>query len=165
MKHTFLTIVAMLCTSICYGQIIGFAGQYAEKSHGQFAFNVAWPTYIEDNPLNVFMLSGLEYTTPGASKLSGLHLKPVQLSTYFNDYLFNRAPVTFTMGVDGGWLLDFRGNHKSTLVVSPNIYFDYKIFFLKAGYDLDTLHGNHQFYARAGIGFTFGVVKSIHIRY
>lgn len=160
-----LTILLATCCISSYGQLIGFGGQYSEKADGQFAFNIAHPTYIDDNALNVFILSGLEYTTPGASKLSGLHLKPIQLSTYFSEYMFNNAPVTFTMGVDMGWLFDFRGNHKSSLIVTPNLYLDYKMLFLKAGYDIDTLHGNHQFFIRAGIGFTFGFVKNISIKY
>lgn len=147
-----------------YGQIISFGGQYSQKADGQFVVNIAYPTYIRSNSLNLFMLSGMEYTTPGAGKLSGLHIKPIQLSTYFSDYLFYQAPVTCTLGVDAGFLADFRGNHKSTVVLSPNFYIDYKIFFLKAGYDMDVLHGKHQYYVRAGVGFTLGVMKNITIK-
>lgn len=145
-----------------YSQLFGVGGQYAQGADGQFFVNMALPTWTKSNSLNLFNMSGLEYTTSGGAELSGLQLKPVQLSTYFSDYLFREAPVTLTLGVDAGYLFDFRKHHKNTIVLTPNVYLDYKIFFLKTGYEIDTFHGNNQFFVRAGVGFVLGTMKSLH---
>jgi len=142
-----------------YSQLFGVGGQYAQKANGQFFANIALPTFTKDNPLHLFNMSGIEYTTPGGSRLSGLNIKPIQLSTYLSDKIFYESPFVLSLGVDAGYLFDFRSNHKNSIVLTPNIYADYKIFFIKAGYDMDTFHGNHQFFVRAGIGFTLGTMK------
>ncbi len=145
-----------------YAQLVGIGGQYSQKSNGQFFVNAALPTWTKDNPLHLFNMSGLEYTTPGGSRMSGLQLKPIQLSTYFSDYLFYDSRFTLSMGIDAGYLFDFRKGHKNSIVLTPNLYADYKIFFIKTGYEVDTFHGNHQFFVRAGIGFVLGIMKSLH---
>ena len=144
---------------LCHGQFIGLGGQYSQASDGQFFINMGFPTYHQDNKLNLFNTSGLEYTTSGGAKLSGLNIKPVQLSTYFSEDLYNNNPLTCLLGVDAGYLFDFRKNHKNTIVVTPNLYVDYKVFFIKTGYDIDTFHGNSQFFIRAGIGIGLGTFK------
>ncbi len=147
-----------------YSQLFGIGGQYAEKSNGQFFVNAALPTFTKANALNLFNMSGLEYTTPGATRLAGLNIKPIQLSSYISDKIFYESPFTLSIGADAGYLFDFRRGYKNTIVITPNIYADYKIFFLKTGYDIDTFHGNHQFFVRAGIGFALGTMKHFKAR-
>jgi len=161
-KRIFFCLTLLILSLPAYSQLLGIGGQYAQKAHGQFFVNAALPTYTKDNPLHLFNLSGLEYTTPGASRLSGLNLKPIQLSTYLSNNIFYGSPFTLSLGVDAGYLFDFRSNHDNTIVLTPNFYIDYKIFFVKTGYDIDTLHGNSQFFVRAGIGFTLGTMKHLH---
>lgn len=144
-----------------YSQLFGVGAQYAQKSDGQFFANLALPTWTTKNSLKLFNMSGLEYTTPGSARLSGLQLKPIQLSTYFSDYLFYDAPVTMTLGVDAGYLFDFRKHYKNTIVLTPVFYADFRIFFLKTGYEIDTFHGNNQFFVRIGVGFALGTMKSL----
>jgi len=140
-------------------QFIGFSGQYADGAKGQFVANLAFPTYHKENALKLINMSGLEYSTSGGAELSGLNIKPVQLVTYFGDEFYNNNPVTLLLGVDAGYLFDFRKNRKNSIVITPNFYADYKFFFVKAGYDVDTFHGKNQFFVRAGIGVGLGTFK------
>lgn len=146
-----------------YSQIVGIGGQYAERSDGQFFATLSLPTYTKANALHVFNLSGVEYTTKGP-RLSGLQIKPLQLSTYLSDGIFYESPFVLSIGVDAGYLFNFSSGYKNTIVLTPNIYFDYKIFFVKGGYEFDTFHGNHQFFVRAGIGFVLGTMKHFKVR-
>lgn len=147
-----------------YCQIVGLGGQYVQRSHGQFFISAAYPTFYESNALKLFNLSGLEYTTPGSARLSGLQIKPIQLSSYLSDRIFYESPVVVTVGVDAGYLFNFSKGYKSTVVLTPNFYIDYKIFFLKGGYEIDALHGHHQYFIRAGIGFVLGTMKHFRVR-
>ncbi len=164
-KRKIITLFVLTIISLsAYSQLIGIGGQYAQKSDGQFFMNAAIPTFTKDNPLHLFNLSGLEYTTSGGASLSGLQIKPIQLSTYLSDRIFYESPVTISLGVDAGYLFDFRHGHKNTIVLTPNFYMDYKIFFVKTGYEFDTLHGKDQFFIRAGIGFALGTMKHLKAR-
>jgi len=163
-KRIIISILLILPFFPAYGQLLGVGGQYAQKSDGQFFVNAALPTFTKNNALHLFNLSGIDYTTPGTSRLSGLQIKPIQLSSYLSDYIFYESPIVLSVGVDAGYLFDFRSNHKNTIVVTPNFYMDYKIFFVKTGYEFDTFHGNNQFFVRAGIGFTLGTMKHFKAR-
>lgn len=163
-KRFVICLLLVFLVFPAYGQLLGIGGQYAQKSDGQFFVSAALPTFTKNNALHLFNLSGLDYTTPGASRLSGLQIKPVQLSSYLSDHIFYESPVVLALGVDAGYLFDFRSNHKNTIVVTPNLYLDYKIFFVKTGYELDTFHGNNQFFVRAGIGFALGTMKHFKAR-
>ncbi len=159
MKKVRLLLLLMLIPVLSYGQFFGLGGQYSQKSDGQFFINASFPTYHEENALKMYISSGLEYTTSGGAKLAGLNVKPIQAVTYFGDEFFNNSPVTVLLGVDAGYLFDFRSRHKNSIVITPNLYADYKVFFIKAGYDIDTFHGNSQFFVRAGIGIGLGTFK------
>jgi len=163
-KRIGICFVLTVLSLPAYCQLFGVGGQYSQKADGQFFVNAALPTFTKENALHLFNLSGLEYTTPGASRLSGLHLKPIQLSTYFSDAIFYDSPFTLSAGVDAGYLFDFRKGHDDVIVLTPNLYMDYKIFFIKGGYDIDTFHGNNQFFIRAGIGFALGTMKHFQAR-
>lgn len=156
-----IALLAMLIVAVgARGQLIGLGGQYAQKSDGQFFISAALPTYQPTGSLHLFNLSGVEYTTYGGAALSGLQIKPIQLSSYLSNKLFYDSRFVLTLGVDAGYLFNFGKGRKNTVVVTPNLYFDYKIFFLKTGYELDTLHGNHQFFVRVGVGFALGTLKN-----
>lgn len=163
-KKLFILLVLLILSFQAYGQVLGLGGQYAQRSDGQFFINVAYPTFYENNALRLFNLSGLEYTTPGSARLSGIQLKPVQLSSYLSDKIFYESSVVIALGVDAGYLFNFSKGYKNTIVLTPNFYIDYKIFFLKAGYEVDTFHGNHQYFIRAGIGFALGTMKHFRVR-
>lgn len=163
-RRLILYLILMVFSLSAYSQLVGVGGQYAQKSNGQFFANISLPTYTKSNSLHIFNMSGIEYTTPGASYLSGLLLKPVQLSTYFSNYIFYESPFTLSAGIDAGYLFDFRSGHDNTIILTPNFYVDYKIFFIKTGYDIDTFNGNSQFFIRAGVGFTLGTMKHLKLR-
>ena len=59
----------------------------------------------------------------------------------------------------GGYLFDFRHDRKNAITVTPNLYFDYKFFFVKAGYDFDVSHGRSQYFVRAGVCIGMGSLK------
>lgn len=142
-----------------YAQLLGLGGQYTEGSHGQLFFNAAFPTFHKKNALNTFVSSGLDFTTSGGAEMSGLTIKPIQIKSFLSENLFNNNPFTLLVGVDGGYLFDFRRGRQNGIVITPNLYVDYKIFFLKAGYDFDVSNGRNQFFARAGVGIGFGTLK------
>jgi hypothetical protein len=141
-------------------QFLGLGGQYASKSDGQFAASFSFPTIHPKNPLNCFISSGLEYTTSGGAEMAGLNLKPLQLSWFGTEKFFNKTPFTLLLNLDAGYLLDFRHVQKDGLVLTPNLYVDYKYYFLKAGYDLDVTNGQKQFFVRAGVCLGLGTFKS-----
>lgn len=157
-----ILLLSLICLPLLsYGQFFGIGGQYTEKSDGQFFTSFSFPTiHPAPNALNSYMSSGLEFTTSGGAKMSGLHLKPIQLTTFFSEDFFNRSKYTILFGVDGGYLFDFRHDKKNAITVTPNLYFDYKYFFVKTGYDFNLSHGGGQFFVRAGICFGMGTIKS-----
>ncbi len=159
MKKFLFSVFILLIPALSYGQFIGFGGQYSEDSNGQFAANISYPFIHPKNKLNSFIASGIEYTTPGGSQISGLNIKPVQLTTFFGEKFFNTTKYTFLMGVDGGYLLNFPKNKKNGIIISPNVYFDYKFFFIKGGYDFDITNGINQYFVRAGICIGMGTLK------
>lgn len=159
MKKSKILLLLLLLPVLCYGQLIGLGGQYSNGANGQFFASMAFPTLHEKNKLNTFVSSGLEITTSGGAEMSGLNLKPIQIKSFLSEDLFNNNPFTILVGVDGGYLFDFRRGQKNGIVLTPNVYVDYKFFFVKAGYDFDVSNGRNQFFARAGVGIGLGVLK------
>lgn len=150
----------LLIPFVSHAQFLGLGGQYTENANGQFAASFSFPTIHPKNPLNCFISSGLDYTTSGGAKMSGLYLKPIELSYFGTQKFFNKTPFTLLLNVDAGYFLDFRHNRKDGFVFTPNIYLDYKYFFIKTGYDFDMTNNQRQFFVRAGIGFGLGTFKS-----
>lgn len=146
-----------------YAQFVGVGAQYADaKGKGnaiQFAANLSFPYWHEDNALNTFVSGGIDYTG-GSSPVAGLNVKPIMLTTYFSESLFNKYPFTVMAGLDGGYLFNFR-HGKNGVVLTPNIYIDYKFFFVKAGYDMNVTAGKEQFFVRAGICIGMGTLKML----
>lgn len=156
-----LFLVLIFVPLVSYGQFLGIGGQYTEKSNGQFIASFSIPTiHPAPNALNSYISSGMEFTTSGGAEMSGLHLKPIQITTFFSENLFNNTKWTVLLGVDGGYLFDFRQGKKNAITATPNLYFDYNFFFVKGGYDFNLSHGGGQFFVRAGICFGMGAIKS-----
>lgn len=145
----------------CQAQIFGLGGQYSENSDGQFFISGSFPSYKGENFLNMYISSGFEYTTSGGAKLAGLNVKPIQATSYISESLYNDYPVTLLIGIDAGYLFDARKGRKNSIIITPNLYIDYKVFFIKAGYDIDTFHGQNQFFVRAGVGLGLGTFKML----
>jgi len=159
MKKIYLLLLLLGFPLLGYAQFIGLGAQYSQKADGQFFANFSYPVLHQKNKFNSFMSSGLDYTTYGGAKLSGLYLKPIQLNTFFSEIFFYNTKYTLMFGVDAGYLLNFPKGHKDGIVITPNIYLDYRFFFVKAGYDFDVSNGVNQFFVRAGFCFGLGTVK------
>jgi len=159
MKKIYILFIIIFLPVACYSQFIGIGGQYAKKSDGQFVASFSFPTIHPKNKFNSFISSGLEYTTYGGAKLSGLNLKPIQINTFFGEDFFNKTKATFMLGVDGGYLFNFPKGKKNGIIITPNLYFDYRFVFVKVGYDFDVLNGESQFFIRAGISIGLGALK------
>ena len=162
MKKIKILFLLLSLPFFCYSQLVGLGGQYSQGADGQFVANLSFPTYHESNNLKLLIFSGLEYTTSGGAKMSGLNLKPIQAATYFGDDFYNNNPVTVLAGVDAGYLFDFRNGRKDGIVFTPNLYLDYKVFFVRTGYDFDVSNGRNQFFIRAGIGIGLGTFKILN---
>jgi hypothetical protein len=160
MKKTTFIFVLLLFSFSAKAQFLGISGQYAEKSTGQFVFSASYPVLHEKNKFNSYMSSGLEISTSGGAPMSGLNIKPIQLTTFFSEKFFNNTKYTLLLGVDGGYLFDFRHGRKNGIVITPNLYFDKKYYFIKTGYDFDVTNGNGQFFVRAGLCLGMGLIKS-----
>lgn len=167
MCHLMKKILFIFCLfafpAICSAQFIGIGAQYADaKDKGndfQFAANVAYPVWHKKNCLNSFVASGVEYTG-GSSPVAGLNIKPIQASTFLSESLFNNHPITILLGCDAGYLFNFK-HGKDGIVITPNLYVDYKVFFVKAGYDMNVTAGKQQFFVRAGVCFGLGTLKML----
>lgn len=141
-------------------QFIGIGAMYADAKHAndiQFAANLSYPIYHKKNSINTFISSGIDYTG-GSSPVSGLNIKPIQAATFLSESLFNNHPFTILVGCDAGYLFNFR-HGKDGLVLTPNIYVDYKCFYLKTGYDFNLTGSEQQFFIKIGVGFGMGVIK------
>lgn len=162
MKTIKVILLLLILPLACSAQLIGVGIQYADaKKMGndfQFAANASYPVWHKKNPLNTFVSSGVDYTG-GNSPVSGLNIKPLQFKSFLSESLFNNNKFTILVGCDAGYLFNF--NHgKDGVVITPNVYFDYKFFFVKAGYDFNVTAGENQFFARAGVCLGLGTIKS-----
>lgn len=162
MKKIRILFLLVLLPIACSAQFVGIGAQYADaKDKGndfQFATNVSFPVWHKKNPLNSFVASGIDYTG-GSSPVAGLNLKPIQLTSFLSESLFNQNKATFLVGCDAGYLFNFR-HGKDGIVITPNIYFDYQFFFIKAGYDFNVTGGEQQFFIRTGFSLGMGSLKS-----
>ncbi|NDV79103.1 hypothetical protein [Dysgonomonas sp. 511] len=164
MKVIKIIIISLLLLFplVSSAQFIGIGAQYADaKDKGndfQFAANVSFPTWHKKNPLNTFIASGIDYTG-GSSPVAGLNIKPIQITSFLSESLFNKNKATILVGCDAGYLFNFR-HGKDGIIITPNVYFDYKFFFVKSGFDFNVTGGEHQFFVRAGFSFGMGTLKS-----
>ena len=78
MKRITTIFLLFLVPFALKAQFFGLAGQYADGSDGQFVASFSVPTWHNKNPLNSYISSGLEYSTSGGAKMSGLNNKPIQ---------------------------------------------------------------------------------------
>lgn len=162
MSLKFLTIllVFMALPLASSAQFIGVGAMYADAKHGndiQFAANLSYPVWHKKNSLNAFVSSGIDYTG-GSSPVAGLNVKPIQAATFMSESLFNNHPFTILVGCDAGYLFNFK-HGKDGIVLSPNVYADYKSFYVKTGYDFNVTGGEQQFFVKFGVSFGMGVIK------
>lgn len=157
-KIVFLFLLLPLASS---AQLIGVGAQYADaKNKGndiQFAANASFPVWHKKNALNSYIASGIDYTG-GSSPVAGLNIKPIQFTSYISESLFNDHPFTILVGCDAGYLFNFK-HGKDGIILSPNVYFDYKSFFVKTGYDFNVTGNKQQFFVRFGVNFGLGTFK------
>jgi len=163
MKKYIIVLLLLLLPLMCSAQFIGIGAQYADaKGSGndiQFAANLSYPVFHKKNKLNAFIASGIDYTG-GSSPVAGLNIKPIQASTFLSESLFNNYPFTIMFGCDAGYLFNFK-HGKDGIVLTPNLYLDYKCFFVKTGYDFNVTGGEQQFFVKFGISFGMGVLKML----
>ncbi|MFT3995602.1 MAG: hypothetical protein QM660_14930 [Dysgonomonas sp.] len=156
-----IIIILLSLPLACSAQFIGIGAQYADaKSKGndiQFATSFSYPVWHKKNSLNSYISSGIDYTG-GSSPVSGLNIKPLQVTTFFSESLFNNRPYTILLSCDAGYLFNFK-HGKDGVVLTPNLYIDYSCFFIKTGYDFNVTGGEHQFFVRAGVSFGMGTLK------
>ncbi|MFV0417550.1 MAG: hypothetical protein ACK5KT_02300 [Dysgonomonas sp.] len=161
MKAIKIIFLFLLLPIMCSAQLIGIGAQYTDaKGKGndfQFAANASFPVWHKKNALNAFLASGIDYTG-GSSPVAGLNIKPLQFTSYINESLFNKHPFTILVGCDAGYLFNFR-HGKDGIIITPNIYFDYKSFFLKTGYDMNVTGNEQQFFVRLGVNLGLGTFK------
>lgn len=161
MKIIKIVLLFLILPLACSAQFIGAGIQYADaKGKGndfQFAAGASFPVWHKKNPLNSFVSSGIDYTG-GSSPVAGLNIKPIQLTSFLSESLFNSNKCTFLVGCDAGYLFNFR-HGEDGIVITPNVYFDYKFFFVKAGYDFNVTAGKEQFFIRTGVSIGMGTLK------
>lgn len=162
MRYIKIILLLLLFPLVGFAQFLGIGAQYADaKNKGndfQFAANASFPTWHKKNPLNTFISSGIDYTG-GSSPVAGLNLKPIQINSFITESLFNKNKATILIGCDAGYLFNFK-HGEDGIVITPNVYFDYKFFFVKTGYDFNVTAGESQFFVRAGFCFGMGSIKS-----
>lgn len=162
MKKIVLIFILLLASITSFAQFLGIGSQYADaKGKGnaiQFVANASFPYIHKKNSLNSYISAGIDYTG-GSSPVSGLNIKPVSVTTFFNESFFNSTKYTVLLSCDAGYLFNFR-HGKDGIVVTPNLYIDYKYFFVKTGYDFNVTGGERQFFVRAGFCFGMGVIKN-----
>lgn len=163
MKKIKIVILLLLFPLAGFAQFLGLGSQYADaKGRGndfQFAGNMSFPVWHKKNSLNTFVMSGIDYTG-GRSPVAGLNIKPIQVTSFLSESLFNNKQYTVLLGCDAGYLFNFNGG-KNGLVLTPNLYVDYKIFFLKTGYDFNVTGNEQQFFVRIGVGLGMGAIKML----
>ncbi len=163
MKIVKIVLLLLLLPLACSAQFIGAGVQYADaRGKGndfQFAANASMPVWHKKNMLCSFVSSGVDYTG-GSSPVAGLNIKPIQISSFLSESFINDSNCTFLVGCDAGYLFNFR-HGEDGIVITPNVYLDYKFFFIKAGYDFNVTAGKEQFFVRARVSYGIGALKSI----
>ena len=155
-------LIAILFPTLTFAQLVGVGAQYVDPKGGenaiQFQANLSFPVWTKPNPLNVYMSSGIDYTG-GSSPVSGINVKPIQLSSYISEKWFNESKVTFMVGADAGYLFNHR-HGKNGIVLTPHVHVEYSIFYLKSGWDFNVTGHKDQFFIRFGVGIGLGTFKT-----
>ena len=72
--------------------------------------------------------------------------------------IFEDAPITAMIGTDAGYNFNFNHGHDG-VILTPFLYLDYGIIYLKTGYDYNTFEDEGQFFVRLGVGVGPGFIK------
>jgi hypothetical protein len=155
-----LFILLLIAPITCMGQMLGVGAQWTEFEKIQFNATASYPykTHLGDN--FCWMLSGGVDYVGGSSTVSGLNVKPASFMITTSDF-FALKPVTISLGCDAGYNFGFKRYVNDGIILSPNIYFDYKTFYIKAGYDYNTFENEGQFFVKFGIGLGQGFIKML----
>lgn len=159
-----LFVILLICIPMCVSaQLLGIGVECVPPKNGsnaiQFQANVAYPTWTNKNLINLFVLSGVDYTG-GSSPVSGFNIKPLQLKSYITESLYNDYPFSVFVGMDAGYLFAHR-HGKDGITLSPNLHLEYSVFYVNTGWDFNVTGHQNQFYVRLGVGFGLGTFKSI----
>lgn len=161
MKKNVILFLFFISPLISFAQLASVGVQYADArgtgNNIQFAANASFPVWHKKNMLNSFISSGIDYTG-GSSPVAGLNIKPIQFTSFLSESLFNNHPYTILIGCDAGYIFNFKHGCNG-VVISPNVYLDYKSFFLKTGYDFNVTAHKEQFFVRLGLNFGIGTFK------
>ncbi|NDV69642.1 hypothetical protein [Dysgonomonas sp. 25] len=143
-----------------FSQLVGVAGQWTKfegDSHFQFNASASFPYLNNLGDKTCWMFGGGVDYLSGSTTVSGLNIKPAQF-VITSANIFGVKSYTIMLGADAGYNFNF--NHGNDgIILTPNIYMDYKIFYVKAGYDYNTSHNEGQFFVRAGLGLGVGFFK------
>lgn len=156
----YIFIVLFLLPVACMGQVLGVAGQWTKfDGDNKFQFNasasVPYMNSLEDRTCWI-LSGGVDYLS-GSSTVSGLNVKPAQFAITSSN-IFGMKKYTIMLGADAGYNFNF--NHGNDgIILTPNIYMDYKMFYMKTGYDYNTFHNEGQFFVRLGMGVGVGFFK------
>lgn len=161
----FILVVILFLPITCMGQIFGLGVQTSKSSNSyklQFNTSISAPYYNDINHNLCSIVSmGIDYVS-GGSTVSGLNLKPIMFATTTPDILGGQK-YTLMVGADTGYNINFQHGH-SGIILTPNIYFDYKVFYIKVGYDYNTFHNEGQFFIKTGVGLGLGFFKMFNPR-
>jgi hypothetical protein len=164
-----IIICFLFFPGLCFAQFLGLGFQTGSGDNSQFAANITIPyggisrqlnhKLLTNNSIGFILGGGLDYTTSGAI-VSGLNIKPFSL--YLVPKSLSSTSLTFSLRFDAGYNINLTTHGNSGIVVAPNFYADYKIFFLTAGYDYNTFHNEGQFNVRVGFGIPIGFIKAFN---
>lgn len=157
-----LLLLFLVFPTLAMAQFAGIGLQYTDAKDIQFQTSVSYPYVMPKNKYAAYISGGVEYTG-GSSPVAGLNIKPIQLSTAFNQKRMFSKAYTLVLSCDAGYLFNFR-HGKDGIVITPNLYIDYKSIYIKTGYDFNVTEGERQFFVRAGLCFGWGTVKNRLIR-
>lgn len=159
----YLILVFLLIPLSCAGQLLGVAGQWSKfdgDSKFQFNASAAFPylnNFNEGSSSTRWALcGGVDYLS-GSSTISGLNIKPASFMITTSK-IFEDTPITAMVGADAGYNFNFNHGHDG-VILTPFLYLDCGIIFLKTGYDYNTFEDEGQFFVRLGVGVGPGFIK------
>lgn len=162
MKKILFLLLLVLPTA-AMAQMLGVGAQWSEFDRINFHATLAYPYKTNMGEKITWSLgSRLDYVS-GSPTVSGLNVKPLSFDITTSE-LYIIKPITVSIGADAGYNFNFmHGN--SGVVLTPNLYLDYSIFYMKFGYDYNTFENEGGFFVRFGIGIGQGFIKGLAKKY
>lgn len=132
MRNFFIKIAILFIfsfTSSLSAQVFGLGAKFDKEVMFSANFNLP---LLFDKYLPYDIAGGVEYTTPNDKLPSGLQLQVS--SMYFIDEGSAKAHL-ITAGVTAGYLFDFNKTFANQFRVTPYVYAEIGILYIKTGYD------------------------------